>query len=271
MKVDKKLSNIQLGAVTLRVSDLDRMKQFYTEVIGMRVLNEAANGVTLGTEERELVILHEQSGVRPNPRAAGLFHMAILLPNRIELGRVLAHLIERRIDVGQGDHLVSEAFYLSDPEGNGIELYADRPKEQWEYEENGHVKMATEPVEYESMLRSAADRPFEGLPPGTTMGHIHFKVRSLESARQFYHERLGFSITTDSYPGALFLAADGYHHHIGTNVWARPVEPMGVEAGLEAWTLYVDRQTIQDLGGDGHTLTLTDSDGITVHIKSTDE
>lgn len=265
-----KLTNIQLGAVTLRVSDLNTMQAFYKEIIGMDVLDTRDGYVTLGTETTPLVILHEVKGVRPNPRTAGLFHMAILLPDRIELGRILRHLIEQRIEVGQGDHLVSEAFYLSDPEGNGIELYADRPREQWEYEVNGHVKMSTDPVEYESMLEAASDRPFTGLPSGTTMGHVHFKVRSLEAAKLFYQNRLGFTVTTDSYPGALFLAADGYHHHIGTNVWARPSAPMGEEAGLEAWTLLVDAATNRELGGTTADWSLTDDDGITVNIKSVD-
>lgn len=265
-----KLTNIKLGAVTLRVNDLDTMKSFYEQVIGMNVLQTEADHVTLGTRETELVILHRVAGVRPNPRAAGLFHMAILLPDRVELGRILRHLIEQRIEVGQGDHLVSEAFYLSDPEGNGIELYADRPREQWEYEVNGHVKMSTDPVEYESMLEAAADRPFTDLPNGTTMGHVHFKVRSLESAQLFYRDRLGFTVTTDSYPGALFLAADGYHHHIGANVWARPSTPIATEAGLEAWTLLVDTATNRALGGTTADWSLTDDDGITVNIKSVD-
>lgn len=265
-----KIERIQLGPVTLRVSNLDRMRRFYEDIIGLKVLHVSSRYVTLGTEEKELVILHEVPGARSNPRAAGLFHMAILLPDRVELGRILAHLIERGIEVGQGDHLVSEAFYLSDPEGNGIELYADRPREQWEYEANGHVKMSTDPVEYESMLEAAADHPFTGLPVGTTMGHVHFKVRSLEAAKGFYQNRLGFTVTTDSYPGALFLAADGYHHHIGANVWARPSEPMSEEAGLEAWTLYVDAATNRELGGTTSEWSLTDEDGITVNIKSVD-
>lgn len=265
-----KLTNIQLGPVTLRVSELENMKQFYEQVIGMDVLEVGIDRVTLGAPNTPLVILHEVKGVRPNRKAAGLFHMAILLPDRVELGRILRHLIERRIEVGQGDHLVSEAFYLNDPEGNGIELYADRPREQWEYEANGHVKMSTDPVEYESMLEAAADRPFTGLPVGTTMGHVHFKVRSLEAAKLFYQHRLGFTVTTDSYPGALFLAADGYHHHIGANVWARPTEPMNDEAGLEAWTLFVDASTNHELGGTTSEWSLTDDDGITVNIKSVD-
>ncbi|MCT4783066.1 VOC family protein, partial [Exiguobacterium himgiriensis] len=115
-----------------------------------------------------------------------------------------------------------------------------------------------------------ADRPFTGLPAGTTMGHVHFKVRSLENARSFYADRLGFTVTTDSYPGALFLAADGYHHHIGTNVWARPSMPMGEEAGIEAWTLLVDAATNEALGGTTSEWSLIDSDGITVKIKSVD-
>ncbi|WP_214844411.1 VOC family protein [Exiguobacterium sp. s150] len=265
-----KLTNIKLGAVTLRVSDLNTMQAFYKEIIGMDVLDTRDGYVTLGTETTPLVILHEVKGARPNRQAAGLFHFAILLPDRIELGRVLHHLISRHIEVGQGDHLVSEAFYLSDPEGNGIELYADRPRDQWEYEPNGHVKMSTDPVDYQSMLEAAADRPFTGLPSGTTMGHVHFKVRSLEMARSFYADRLGFTVTTDSYPGALFLAADGYHHHVGTNVWARPSMPMGEEAGIEAWTLLVDAATNEALGGTTSEWSLTDSDGITVNIKSVD-
>lgn len=265
-----KLTNIKLGAVTLRVNDLETMKTFYERVIGMDVLETTENHVTLGTHEMALVVLHEVKGVRPNPQTAGLFHLAILLPDRIELGRILRHLIERNIQVGQGDHLVSEAFYLSDPEGNGIELYADRPSEQWEYEANGQVKMTTDPVEYESMLEAAADRKFTGLPKGTTMGHVHFKVRSLEAAKLFYQDRLGFTVTTDSYPGALFLAADGYHHHIGANVWARPSKPMANEAGLEAWTLLVDAATNRALGGTTDDWSLTDDDGITVNIKTVD-
>lgn len=265
-----KLTNIKLGAVTLRVNDLETMKTFYERVIGMDVLETTENHVTLGTNEMALVVLREVKGVRPNPQTAGLFHLAILLPDRIELGRILRHLIERNIQVGQGDHLVSEAFYLSDPEGNGIELYADRPSEQWEYEANGQVKMTTDPVEYESMLEAAADRKFTGLPNGTTMGHVHFKVRSLEAAKLFYQDRLGFTVTTDSYPGALFLAADGYHHHIGANVWARPSKPMANEAGLEAWTLLVDAATNRALGGTTDDWSLTDDDGITVNIKTVD-
>lgn len=265
-----KLTNIKLGAVTLRVNDLEMMKTFYERVIGMDVLEVGLDRVTLGVPNTPLVVLHEVKGVRPNPQTAGLFHMAILLPDRVELGRILRHLIEQRIEVGQGDHLVSEAFYLSDPEGNGIELYADRPRDQWAYEANGHVKMSTDPVEYESMLEAAADRPFTGLPVGTTMGHVHFKVRSLEAAKLFYEHRLGFTVTTDSYPGALFLAADGYHHHIGANVWARPSELMGEEAGLEAWTLHVDAATNRELGGMAPEWSLTDDDGITVNIKSVD-
>lgn len=265
-----KLTNIKLGAVTLRVNDLETMKTFYERVIGMDVLETTENHVTLGTNEMALVVLHEVKGVRPNPQTAGLFHLAILLPDRIELGRILRHLIEWNIQVGQGDHLVSEAFYLSDPEGNGIELYSDRPSEQWEYEANGQVKMTTDPVEYESMLEAAADRKFTGLPNGTTMGHVHFKVRSLEAAKLFYQDRLGFTVTTDSYPGALFLAADGYHHHIGANVWARPSKPMANEAGLEAWTLLVDAATNRALGGTTDDWSLTDDDGITVNIKTVD-
>ncbi|WP_214742590.1 MULTISPECIES: VOC family protein [unclassified Exiguobacterium] len=265
-----KIENIELGPVMLRVRDIAQMTRFYVNVIGMSVLEEAEEWVTLGTKERSLVILHSVPQAKTNPRAAGLFHLAILLPSRVELGSILAHLIEQRIEVGQGDHLVSEAFYLNDPEGNGIELYADRPKEQWSYEANGHVKMATEPVDYESMLQEASNRPFNGLPIGTIMGHVHFKVRSIEAAKRFYHDRLGFSITTDSYPGALFLAADGYHHHIGTNVWARSSETLGAEAGIEAWTLLVNEETNQALGGTSSEWSLTDEDGITVHIKRTD-
>lgn len=265
-----KLTNIQLGPVTLRVSDLETMKSFYRDVIGLQVVETNAEYTTLGVASKPLVILHEVKGARPNPKAAGLFHMAILLPDRTELGRVLSHLIEHRISVGQGDHWVSEAFYLNDPEGNGIELYADRPREQWEYEPNGHIKMGTDPVDYESMLTAAADQSFTGMPEGTTMGHVHFKVRSLESAKQFYHGRLGFDIMTDSYPGALFLAADGYHHHIGTNTWARPSEVIDEEAGLEAWTLLVDEDTNRALGGTTPEWSLTDQDGITVNIKSVD-
>lgn len=266
-----KLMNIQLGPVSLRVRSLVPMRRFYEDVLGMRVIEETETTVTLGTATRPLLTLHEVKTAQPNERAAGLFHVAFLLPNRLELGRLLAHLMRHQVNVGQGDHLVSEAFYLNDPEGNGIEVYADRPRTEWTYEMTGQIRMATERVDYESMLAAAASHPFDGLSDDTVVGHVHLKVRSLDAARRFYQDRLGFTVTTDTYPGALFLAADGYHHHIGANVWSRVSDVSTDETGLMAWTLHVDAATNRRLGGTASEWSLVDEDGITVYVKSTDK
>jgi catechol 2,3-dioxygenase len=167
----------------------------------------------------------------------GLYHFALLLPDRAALGRFVRHLAERGVRAGAGDHLVSEAFYLSDPDGLGIEVYADRPQERWQWV-GGEVRMATDPLDVDAVLRAAGGERWSGLPAGTVMGHVHLHVGELERARAYYANALGLEPTNRSYPGALFLAAGGYHHHLGVNTWAGPAPaPAPGEPRLLEWTL----------------------------------
>ena len=209
--------NTKIGSVTLGVDNLEKMVQFYQRIIGLIILNQTKMTVELGIDQKPLVILEERNNGKQFPRSAGLYHMAILLPSRQHLGHWLNHLIENQYPLaGAGDHIVSEALYLSDPEGNGIEIYRDRPREEWEETENG-IRMDTLPVDLES-LRSNPDKDFQGLPSGTTMGHIHLKVNDVNNTVNFYRDVLGFDLMA-TLPAAAFLSAGGYHHHVGANMW----------------------------------------------------
>ncbi|HYJ79167.1 MAG TPA: VOC family protein, partial [Longimicrobiaceae bacterium] len=177
----------------------------------------------------------------PVPRRGrlGLYHFAVLLPDRAALGRFAGHVAGLRIPAGMSDHFVSEAMYLTDPDGLGIEVYADRPRSAWRYE-GRQLHMTTEPLDVASLARAADGEPWSGAPAGTTMGHVHLYVGDLEAAEAFYHQALGFDKTVWSYPGALFLAAGGYHHHLGTNTWAAHAPPAGEEdARLLEWEIVV--------------------------------
>jgi catechol 2,3-dioxygenase len=231
-----------LGPVRLQIADLDRALTFYQDVLGLRVLERADGHASLGAQgsQRVLVELSERPGARPAGRRAGLglYHYAILLPDRASLGRLVRHLADAGVRAGAGDHLVSEAFYLSDPDGLGIEVYADRPRESWR-RRGRELMMATDPVDVASLVAAAGDQPWSGMPAGTVIGHVHLHVGDLERASAFYSEVLGFDRMVWSYPGALFLGAGGYHHHVGTNTWAgagaKPPEPG--DARLLEWTV----------------------------------
>jgi catechol 2,3-dioxygenase len=212
----------RVGRVRLQVSDLSRSLPYYADVLGFGV-SEPENGVAvLATADgAPLIELHEQKGIRPVPRQGrlGLYHFAILLPDRQALGRFVSHLAEISVYAGSADHLVSEALYLADPDGLGIEVYADRPRRQWKT--NGReIAMATEPLDVRALVRASGGEPWTGMPAGTTIGHVHFHVATLRDAEAFYHSALGFDQVVWSYPGALFFSAGGYHHHVGTNTWA---------------------------------------------------
>ena len=232
----------RLGEVRLRVANLGRSLDYYTRVLGMRVIERTESRASLGAhdDDRVLVELNEAAGARAVPKRArlGLFHFAILLPDRAALGRFVRHLAAIGVQPDAGDHLVSEAFYLQDPDGLGIEIYADRPRDTWRRKDR-ELMISTDPVDVDGLLRAAGDDPWTGMPAGTVMGHVHLHVGNIEQGAAFFSEALGFDRMAWSYPGALFLAAGGYHHHLGTNIWAGAgAQPAGKdEAGLIEWTI----------------------------------
>jgi len=243
----------RIGAVQLQVADLRRSIDYYSSVIGLRVVDQGSNSAVLGPSgsNTRLVILHEKKGSQPAPArgAYGLFHFAILMPDRPALGRFAAHIGRLGVRIGMADHWVSEALYLTDPDGLGIEVYADRPRDQWQYR-GAELAMATEPLDIESVIAAANRQPWTGAPAGTTMGHIHLHVGGLEAAAAFYHAALGFDKTVWSYPGALFMSAGGYHHHLGTNTWSPGPSATDRQSRLLEWELLVPSgQDVAAIGG----------------------
>ena len=236
----------RLGAVRLQVADLGRSLDYYQRVLGVRLLDRTTGQAALGAEgeEQPLVVLHERPGVRPVPRSGllGLYHFAILLPDRQALGRFVAHLGTRGEHAGSADHAVSEALYLTDPDGLGIEVYADRPRSEWQHD-NRQLYMTTDRLDIRSLLAAAGERSWTGMPSGTTMGHVHLHVGDLERAEAFYHRALGFDKVVWSYPGALFLSAGGYHHHLGNNAWSSGPPASPGDARLLQWTIVLPAAT----------------------------
>ena len=231
----------RLGPVRLQVADLARSLEYYERVLGLRLLRRGQGTAVLGdvSGATPLVELHERPGARPVPRRGrlGLYHFAILLPDRAALGRFLRHLGEIGERAGMSDHLVSEAIYLTDPDGLGIEVYADRPRQAWRHE-GRQLAMTTEPLDVDDVLQAGGGEPWSGMPAGTVLGHVHLFVGDLDRAAAFYHAGLGLDKTVWSYPGALFMSAGGYHHHLGTNTWATGAEPAGGDdARLIEWEI----------------------------------
>jgi catechol 2,3-dioxygenase len=229
----------RLGPVTLDVASLARSLDYYRSVLGLRVLATSDAEATLGAGDRPLVELREVAGAGrvPSRGRLGLYHFAILLPDRAALGRFLLHLAEIGVRPGAADHRVSEALYLHDPDGLGIEVYADRPRSAWRTT-GRELQMATDPLDSADVARAAGGRAWGGMPAGARIGHLHLHVGDLERADAFYHAALGFDRMVWSYPGALFLAAGGYHHHLGVNTWAadQPAAEPG-DARLREWEL----------------------------------
>ncbi len=229
-----------VGGVHLQVTDIARSIAYYEHVIGLRVHFATTDTAALGPPDgAPLVWLQTSSGVRPARRGAlGLCHFAILLPGREALGRFAAHLSANHVHVGTADHSVSEALYLSDPDGLGIEVYADRPRSAWRRRDRELI-MTTDPLDIGSVAAAGGDQPWNGMPTGATIGHVHLHVGSLVEAEHFYHAALGFDKTVWTYPGALFLAAGDYHHHLGANTWSPGPRPQDNEARLLEWELVV--------------------------------
>ena len=232
----------QLGPVSLQVADLARSISFYQGVLGLRVLDCSRETAHLGAADgSSLVEVVAVPGVRPVPRGGrlGLFHVAYLLPTRADLARFVRHLAEIGVRPGMSDHLVSEAVYLSDPDGLGVEVYADRPRTAWR-RDGRQIVMTTEPLDVADLVRSAGEARWTGAPEGTAVGHVHLSVDDLDRAAAFYHRALGLDPTLWAYPGALFLSAGGYHHHLGLNTWAAGAPPAGEgDARLVEWTISV--------------------------------
>jgi catechol 2,3-dioxygenase len=252
---------MRLGHVDLTVTDLHRSVAFYQDALGLRHHRREDPVAALGAGEHDLVVLHEEPNARPAGRHAGLFHFALLFPDRAELARALQRLVVRHVPMqGASDHGVSEALYLADPDGNGIELYADRPREAWPPPGPGErVGMFTEPLDLESLTALVkGQEPVRHAGPGLVLGHMHLHVGDLEEAVRFYVDEVGLEEMT-RYPGAAFLAKDGYHHHLGVNTWRGegvPPAPPGA-VGLREWTL---------LNGVEGTRRLEDPSGNTIAI-----
>lgn len=238
-----------LGHASLIVADLDRSVAFYRDTLGFRVLRREGETVTLGAGENAAPILEltALAGARPKPRrTTGLYHVAILTPSRDALSRSLYHLAVSRYPLqGASDHIVSEALYLADPDGNGLEIYRDRPRSDW-YDAKGQFQMDTLPLDLDKLLEEGAaatnQRPWTGLDSGTRVGHVHLQVADLAAAVRFYTEGLGFE-TMVALPemGAAFISAGGYHHHIGLNTWTSrgaPLPPADA-AGLRVFAIVV--------------------------------
>jgi catechol 2,3-dioxygenase len=273
----------RVGRIRLQVADLERSLEWYVGVLGMRVRGRTGGSAMLGApggdgpgpddhvpgdhgpsdlatgDRLPFLELRERPGALPVPRGGrlGLYHYAILLPDRAALGRFASHLSRLGVRAGAADHRVSEALYLQDPDGLGIEVYADRPRTEWRHEA-GQLVMATDPLDLRGVMDAAGGEPWTGMPAGTVIGHVHLHVGDLARAEAFYHEALGLDKVVWSYPGALFLSAGGYHHHLGVNTWAAGAGPAGEnEARLLAWEIVLPtasdvRAAAASLGSAGH-------------------
>ena len=241
---------ISVARVGLAAKNADALADYYRKVVGLSELSRTDGTITLGAAERPLLVIRGDSAARPDdPRSAGLFHTAFLLPTRTDLGRWVKHAIEKRIPVdGASDHLVSEAFYLTDPEGNGIEIYADRARLQWEW--NGtSIKMATLPLDVQGLLRDLpADVPaWQEMPGNSVIGHVHLRVGDPVLAEEWWNSEFGLDTVHRLTGSAVFLSSGGYHHHIGANSWAS--RGAGLREEGRAGLAWVEMQSLPDGAG----------------------
>jgi catechol 2,3-dioxygenase len=211
-----------IGAVALTVSNLERSLKFYQDQLGFSLLDRQNNSAHLGLDGRPLLYLTGRPEARRFPRTTGLYHFAILTPSRLELAKTLYHLAEKETPIeGAADHSVSEALYLSDPDGNGIEIYRDRPQAEWRHDPDGSTHMGTDPLDLDGLLGELHGDPpaLNGLHPRTRIGHVHLHVSRLPESEHFYTDILGFNLMAHLGGTASFVSAGGYHHHIGLNTW----------------------------------------------------
>jgi len=270
-ELDFKLdSQLKLGPVCLRVNDLELMLSFYEKGCGFKIIQRDASFTALAcgqSQEPILILDHDEKALKPPADAAGLYHYALLVPDRKSLAAAYLSLGNSGIVFdGYADHNVSEALYLTDPEGNGIEIYADRPRNSWKFD-NGEVQMATQPLDLDSLIKELPKETsgtLTGLAEGTRVGHVHLKVTDLQTSITFYRNILGLELTR--YLGsAAFLSVGGYHHHIGMNTWESLGGPRAQESwlGLEYFALNIPQANLSELSSrlGGHLSTQSDGPG----------
>lgn len=284
-KIDGKM---MCGYAQLNVGNLKVMKEYYTEKIGLDILDEKDMQVDLGIREtgKILLVLNQVPSSSLKTRKAGLFHTAFLVPSRRDLGNILFSLLNKEVQIaGASDHGYSEALYLQDPEDNGIELYRDKPKEEWTINPDGTIPGVTEEMDAEGVLNSRDDFPVDSMPEGTIIGHMHLSVSDLDDTHRFYTSVLGLDLKYKFGTQAHFLAAGDYHHHIGINTWAgkgipeRSQEDPGLSLfslelssknDLEKLTQHLNEQKIDYLSENNHII-LTDPNGINVKVNHIEE
>jgi catechol 2,3-dioxygenase len=231
--------------VSLKVEDLQRSLSFYQEIIGFQVLKLEERKAYLTTNGRNVLLTIEQPEdvAAKQRRTTGLYHFALLLPKRSDLASIVRHFIEKRVPIGSSDHLVSEALYLSDPDGNGIEIYVDREPTVWDWNK-GEVVMTVDPLNFEDLLSKESQEAWNGLPAGTVMGHIHLHVSELVKTEEFYTKGLGFEVVNRFGTQALFISSGKYHHHIGLNTWngVGAPKPPANSVGLKSFTLIYENE-----------------------------
>ena len=266
---------LAIGSVALTVHDLPGVSDYYERVVGLHRLAADGESATLGVGRRALLELRRDTAARrSSQREAGLFHTAFLLPTRGDLARWINHASGRRLSIqGASDHIVSEALYMADPEGNGIEIYADRPASSWRWE-NGAVTMATEALDFKNLMAEADGKAWDGAPEGATVGHVHLQVGSLKPAEDFYAGTLGFDVTCQ-YPGATFYSTGGYHHHLAGNIWNSRNAPVRQQpaTGLSELELVAADDGVlsalrERIGGTGERLTINDPWGTPIAIRA---
>jgi catechol 2,3-dioxygenase len=224
MTTDLVPQETRIGRTALRVNDLEEMTGFYRNVVGLSVLRQSDTSSVLGVENTPLLVLEEnEDALQRHNSGAGLFHNAFRVPSRAALGDALTRIREHWQLSGASDHGVSEALYLTDPEGNGIEIYRDYPREDWPRANNGRIRMGTYPLDLDPVEAAAIGD--SGLPSGTDVGHVHLEVSSLEAFSDFYVDTIGFEVQTEV-PAALFVGAGGYHHHLAANTWHHRTGPV---------------------------------------------
>lgn len=266
--------NIELGAVGLKVQNGPKMRDFYTNIIGLELIMEDENEIVLGLDGKPLLRMWVDSTLKlPTKPYIGLYHLALLLPTEIDLGQLLLHFYRLNYQIsGAGDHRFSQALYMNDPEGNGIEIYADRPQEEWGIQADGSIPPVTESVDIFRLISLVKDEKWDHLPYGTKMGHVHLQIADVEGALDFYTNTLGMDLKTRAYE-AIFVSKNGYHHHLGLNAWSgKNAQPLPENVtGLDYYTIYVDnldsiKNTISEFETVPNGIEIQDSNGIKIQL-----